>query len=278
MIPAAVLAVLVVHQERVGWLASVTAGCGGGCSARLLVLALLVVGVFFALGFLLPTSERRTDVSVPGRRTLVGLLAVILLTTPLQAAAEEVGFRGYLTQAVSSWFARPAVGIAAGVAVSAAASPWPTASRTPGCSATGSPSRSSRPGWPGAPAGWRRRSRCTSRTTWSAWRSRPSTGSLEESLTASTLEWRFAVLDVVMMLTFASWSTGWCAGAAVVTRARFVRPRRRRLSWAAPAHPAASGARDPLGYGVIGSPTDSGSVSLGSSPGTPARQAGGAVR
>ena len=46
----------------------------------------------------------------------------------------------------------------------------------------------------------------------------------------------------------------------------------------APAHPAASGARDPLGYGVIGSPTDSGSVSLGSSPGTPARQTGGAVR
>ena len=27
-----------------------------------------------------------------------------------------------------------------------------------------------------------------------------------------------------------------------------------------------------LGYGVIGSPTDSGSVSLGSSPGTPARE------
>ena len=28
----------------------------------------------------------------------------------------------------------------------------------------------------------------------------------------------------------------------------------------------------PLGYGVIGSPTDSGSVSLGSSPGTPAKR------
>jgi hypothetical protein len=30
------------------------------------------------------------------------------------------------------------------------------------------------------------------------------------------------------------------------------------------------GRREPMGYGVIGSPTDSGSVSLGSSPGTPA--------
>ena len=28
-----------------------------------------------------------------------------------------------------------------------------------------------------------------------------------------------------------------------------------------------------MGYGVIGSPTDSGSVSLGSSPGTPAHEA-----
>ncbi|CCH16494.1 hypothetical protein MILUP08_41408 [Micromonospora lupini str. Lupac 08] len=28
--------------------------------------------------------------------------------------------------------------------------------------------------------------------------------------------------------------------------------------------------KGPMGYGVIGSPTDSGSVSLGSSPGTPA--------
>src|SRR6185503_14213484 len=31
--------------------------------------------------------------------------------------------------------------------------------------------------------------------------------------------------------------------------------------------------RAPMGYGVIGSPTDSGSVSLGSSPGTPATRA-----
>ncbi len=37
---------------------------------------------------------------------------MILLTTPLQAAAEEIWFRGYLSQAVSSWVARPAAGIA----------------------------------------------------------------------------------------------------------------------------------------------------------------------
>ena len=105
-----------------------------------------------------------------------------------------------------------------------------------------------------------------------------STGSLEESLSASTLEWQFAVLDVAMMLTFAFLVDRLVRRRAGRHPPRFVRPRRRRLSWATPAHPAASGERDPLGYGVIGSPTDSGSVSLGSSPGTPARQAGGAVR
>ena len=50
------------------------------------------------------------DIDRPSAGTLVGLLVVILLTTPLQSAAEEVGFRGYLSQAVASWFARPVTG------------------------------------------------------------------------------------------------------------------------------------------------------------------------
>ena len=116
IIPAAVLAVLVVHQERPGWLASVTGRVRWGLLARLAPLALVVVLVFFGLGLLVPGD---THGSAPTTATLVGLLVVILLTTPLQAAAEEVGFRGYITQAVSSWFARPVVGILVGGAVSA---------------------------------------------------------------------------------------------------------------------------------------------------------------
>ncbi len=46
--PAAVLAVLVVHRERVGWLASVTGRVRWGLLWRLLVLALVVVVAFFA--------------------------------------------------------------------------------------------------------------------------------------------------------------------------------------------------------------------------------------
>ena len=51
----------------------------------------------------------------------------------------------------------------------------------------------------------------------------------------------------------------------------WVRPSRHRYSSAAGRARLSTGACTPMGYGVIGSTTDSGSVSLGSSPGTPAR-------
>lgn len=203
IIPAAALAVLVVHREPVGWLASVTARVRWGLLGRLLPVALLVVGVFFGLSFLLPTSSPLTG-STPAGGTLAGLLAVILLTTPLQAAAEEVGFRGYLTQAVSSWFAPPGLGIAVGVGVSAV-------------------------GFALAHGGqdvWLFGDRLAFGlvASWLAWRTggleasvalhaannlvslafTAATGTLSDSLTAKTLEWQFAALDVVMMLTFAA--------------------------------------------------------------------------
>lgn len=202
LIPAAVLAVLVAHQERVGWLASVAGRVRWSLLGRLLPLALLVVLVFFGLSFLLP-SDVTSDVDMPPAGTLVALFAVIVLTTPLQSAAEEVGFRGYLTQSVASWFARPAMGIAVGGGVSAV------------CFALAH----------GVQDAWLFGDRLSFGVvaSWLAWRTggleapvalhasnnlvsllfTAATGSLADSLTASTLEWQFAVLDVAMMLTFA---------------------------------------------------------------------------
>lgn len=108
LIPASVVAVVAVHRRPAGVLASVVGRPRWGWLLRCLVVAAVVVVAAFGVGLVVPGGglpsgqARGSDVAV--------LLAVILLTTPLQAAGEEVGFRGYLTQAVASWFARPVVG------------------------------------------------------------------------------------------------------------------------------------------------------------------------
>jgi uncharacterized protein len=204
IVPAVAVAVLVVHQERVGWLASVTGRVRWGMLARLLGLALLVVVVFYGLGLLVPEPlDQGSDGTTPPTATLVGLLAVILLTTPLQAAGEEVGFRGYLTQAVSSWFARPAVGIAAGGAVSAVCfalahgvqDPWLFGDRLAfGVVAS----------WLACRTGGLEASVAlhTANNVVSLAVS-ATTGTLSDSLTASSLDWQLAALDVTMMVVFA---------------------------------------------------------------------------
>lgn len=52
-------------------------------------------------------------------RDVAALLAVVLLTTPLQAAGEEYLFRGWLTQAIGSLFRRAVTGAVVAAAVSA---------------------------------------------------------------------------------------------------------------------------------------------------------------
>ncbi len=67
----------------------------------------------------------------PSGETLA-LLVIIVLTTPLQAAGEEFGFRGFITRTVGSWSARPWVSFALGTTaasivfalVHVAADPW----------------------------------------------------------------------------------------------------------------------------------------------------------
>jgi hypothetical protein len=104
LIPAALLAVLVVHRERPSWLFSVVGRLRWGLLWRFAVLATGTTLLGAALGSLLPGLQGPDDGSgtVDGGR-LAAQLAVIVLTTPLQAAGEEFGFRGYLTQAIASY-------------------------------------------------------------------------------------------------------------------------------------------------------------------------------
>jgi membrane protease YdiL (CAAX protease family) len=100
----ALLAVL--HRVRPRWLLSVQPGMRW----RYLLICLAVALV--SLNGVLLLSQLGTDrppISVqPG---FWGFLVVILLTSPLQAAAEELFFRGYLLQALGSLVARPWFGI-----------------------------------------------------------------------------------------------------------------------------------------------------------------------
>ena len=106
LIPIAWALMAVVHRVKPRWLASV--------QPRIrwrYLLACLAVAVV-ALNGVLVLSTLASGVPPFGvQRGFWGFLVVILLTSPLQAAAEEIFFRGYLMQALGSFFAQPWIGV-----------------------------------------------------------------------------------------------------------------------------------------------------------------------
>jgi membrane protease YdiL (CAAX protease family) len=111
MIPALLLASRIVEGRGVGLLSSVTGRLRMGWLGRSLLLALAVFVVYFALvlGGAAATGEAIiVDFSHPALWVMVLL---VLLLIPLQAAAEEYVFRGYLMQLVGGWLRHPAFAI-----------------------------------------------------------------------------------------------------------------------------------------------------------------------
>lgn len=110
---------LVPHGLRIGWSSSVL----GRLRWRMLLpwtwRALATLGLAVAAGLLLTVAA--TDLSITGPTSSFGwLLLVVLLTTPLQCAAEEYVFRGYLTQAIAGWVGRPQAGAVVAAVLTAA--------------------------------------------------------------------------------------------------------------------------------------------------------------
>ncbi len=108
-IPAAILGMLAGHQLRPGWLHSVV----GRMRWKFLALCLLIeVGVTLVV---LPISGLvggAVSSGAPASEPLsfaawLPFALVIVLTTPLQAAGEEYGFRGYGLQALGAWVRHP---------------------------------------------------------------------------------------------------------------------------------------------------------------------------
>jgi membrane protease YdiL (CAAX protease family) len=202
LIPASMLAVWAAHRAKASGLASVVGRLRWAVLGRFFLLACLVVAVFFAASFAIPPAGFG-DIQAPPIATLVGLLAVILITTPLQSAAEEVGFRGYLSQAIASWFARPLPGTLVAGTVSATLFALAHGGQEPALFAD--------------------RLAFGAAASWLVWRTggleasialhaannlvglgyTASTGSVQETLETSTLGWPAALLDITMMLVFA---------------------------------------------------------------------------
>lgn len=116
LLPPALFAVWVGHGWGPGHVASVTGRLrrewlGVAAGVCLLVVVPPAVGLTLLAGVASGPRE-------PGATSVV---AVVLLTTPMQAAAEEYVFRGWLNQAVGSLFDRPGVAVAAGAVVSSTA-------------------------------------------------------------------------------------------------------------------------------------------------------------
>ena len=113
-IPAAVLAIVLAHRLRPGWLSSVVGRLRWGLLLRLSLLAFVVVVGFTLLGGFLPADDDMVvdmgDVELVSLSRWLTFAIVILLTTPLQSAAEEYAFRGYAFQALGAWFRTPWIG------------------------------------------------------------------------------------------------------------------------------------------------------------------------
>ncbi len=112
LVPIALGLVLVIHHARTHWLFSVQPGIRWRyLLACLGVSTVVFVGIQAFMELLSPSGRIAPQAGF-------GLfLAVVLISSPIQAAAEEIFFRGYLMQALGSARARPWFGVVASALV-----------------------------------------------------------------------------------------------------------------------------------------------------------------
>jgi membrane protease YdiL (CAAX protease family) len=114
LVPVAAGAVAVAHKVRPRWVFSVVGGLRWRWLGRCALVVVPVWALYLGLGQVLDPVE-------PGRPDhWVLLLVLAFVTTPFQAAGEELLFRGWLVQNVGAFFARPVAGLVVSTVVSAA--------------------------------------------------------------------------------------------------------------------------------------------------------------
>lgn len=100
---------------RPGWMSSVEGRFRWRWVGRLALVIVPVWAVYVGLSLLLSPME---PIVLDG--TVIAMVVVVLLTTPLQSAGEEFGARGLIQRSVGSWFASPWIAFVVGAIVSGA--------------------------------------------------------------------------------------------------------------------------------------------------------------
>ncbi len=93
-----------LHRMRFGWLWSVAARFRWHYFLACLGLSVVTLAVSLGLSYLVPGAAEFDGDPQPITPMIVGVIVVLLLTTPLQAIGEEFAFRGYLLMCAGSLF------------------------------------------------------------------------------------------------------------------------------------------------------------------------------
>lgn len=113
MLPSYALASLIINGKGLGFISSVAGRLRWGWMMLCVAAAVAVAAISTAVSFLLPGdgSASSTVISPSQNPAFWGTFIVLLLLVPVQAAAEEYVFRGYLMQAIGRWLRHPAFAI-----------------------------------------------------------------------------------------------------------------------------------------------------------------------
>lgn len=125
LLPATLLAVWWAERRPAGSLSSVTGRLRWGWLAWCLLPAAVAIGLVLGIGTLVLPGSAGAG-AWPGWGSFGISLVVLLLFVPVQAAAEEYAFRGFLLQAVGGLLRRPWVPILVQAVLFAALHGWGT--------------------------------------------------------------------------------------------------------------------------------------------------------